>query len=142
MILRPATAYDAMSLAPRLREQDLEEIAHGSGAEPLSVLKNALRTSTFSQAITTDSGLVVALWGVVPLSDRQGSIWMLGAPEIEQVSLPFLRACRPSVDAMHAEFPELLCASWHRNELHHRWLRWLGFEQVGDAQGFHFYRHV
>lgn len=143
MNLRPATLHDCLSLADRLRPCDLTEIAKGSGRRPVDVLMESVRDSSFCQAITTDDDLVVALWGVVPLNPDSGAIWMLGSPEIASVSLPFLRACEPSVASQLEVYPKLVCASWRGNRLHHRWLLWLGFVQIGNHDEFHiFQRHV
>lgn len=145
MILRPATHDDCVDLAPRLRGCDLAEIALGSGREPLNVLTGAVAQG-FSQAICTDSGHPVAVWGVTPIDPTPGlgSIWMLGSGEIETVSLPFLRACRPSIEAQHERYPTLICAPWRENALHLRWLRWLGFtlEEVGHPHFLKATRHV
>lgn len=142
MILRPATRGDCFDLAPRLRECDRQEIAKGSGRVPLYVLQDAVAAG-FAQAICTEVDLPVAIWGVVRLTSDLGSIWMLGSPEIESVSLPFLRACLPSIEAQHESYPTLVCASWRGNDLHHRWLRWLGFQEDGQFGEFiRFVRHV
>ena len=145
MILRPATYDDCVSLAPRLRECDRTEIALGSGRDPLDVLLDGWTFGAHEEAIVTPSGSVAAIWGVMPLAKDTGAIWMLGSPEIEQVSLPFLRACRPAIERQHERFPRLACASWRGNALHHRWLRWLGFSatDVGHPHFLYFHRsHV
>jgi hypothetical protein len=144
MNLRPATIDDCWSLAPRLRSQDLQEIAHGSGLGALDAVVGAWKNSHFREAICTDDGLVVAIWGVTSTpQEGLGSIWMLGSPEIELVSLPFLRACEPRVRAQHERYRFLACASWRGNHTHHHWLRWLRFKEAERHGEFIvFVRHV
>lgn len=143
MILRPATRGDCLELSATLRECDRQEIAHGSGRNPFVVIWDSVSRSTHSETIEAPSGDIAGIWGVVPLNPDKGAIWMLASPEIEKVSLPFLRACEPRVAAQLEVHTELVCASWRGNLLHHRWLMWLGFAQIGNHGEFHiFNRHV
>lgn len=144
MILRPATRGDCLELSATLRACDRQEIALGSGRNPFTVLWEAVSRSDFSETIETLGGDVAGIWGVTPTHQPTvGAIWMLGSDHLEAVSLPFLRASGPSIARALDLYPILACASWRGNPLHHRWLRWLGFEQFEQHGEFYvFIRHV
>lgn len=133
MILKPTVLADVHYLAQRIRACDRMEIQLGSGAKPIDVLRKAVNRSVIRETITTPSGSIAGIWGVVPIQDDLGSIWMLGSADLETIPTSFLKACRPAVAQAHVKFPTLVCAPWRENHLHLRWLRWLGFtiEEVG-----------
>jgi len=144
MNLRPAIPPDCWRLAANLRDCDRQELAlSGEGSEGFKVIR-AWHGSPICEAIETPSGELAGIWGVQPLSLGIGSIWMLGTPELESIPLSFLRACKPSIQKAHAQYPTLACAPWRENALHLNWLRWLGFTQndVGHPHFIPHYRHV
>lgn len=143
MILRPTTASDCRTLGQSLRACDRKEIALGSGNDPTTVLFNAWRASVICDTIETSDRQIAGIWGIVPLPRNAGSIWMLGSPALEDIPTSFLRESRRTIASVSKSFPTLLCAPWRGNELHLRWLRWLGFTL--DDPGGHFLqasRHV
>jgi hypothetical protein len=144
MIITRTQPRDTWNLANDLRPEDLQEIALGSGRDPHDVLMDGWHRSDICETVWARAGIPAAIWGVTPTPESKlGSIWMLASPEIESVSLPFLRACQPRIDRAHALYPVLACASWRGNDLHHRWLRWLRFKEAERHGEFIvFVRHV
>jgi hypothetical protein len=142
MILRPSTLKDCVDLAPRLRPCDVAELAL-EGTAPLAALEHGLTRGTLCETIATDSGLVVGMWGVVPLEAGPfASIWMVGAPEIEKVSKSFIRACRPAIARAHGTAHCLLAQAWIENHVHLNWLSWLGFKPLARHRHYLIHHHV
>lgn len=145
MTLRPTTPHDVTHVAARLREADKRELALSQpGKAHLQIVQEAVVGSVILQTIATNlhTQEAVGIWGVQPHNEI-GSIWMVGTPGLESVSLSFLRACRPAIARAHGRFRVLACAAHRDNTLHLNWLRWLGFT-ANDVGHPHFisYTHV
>ena len=127
--VRLASREDAEYLAPRLRKEDVEEIRAGSGEDPLPALLHSLEVSTPGYAIINNSEEVVGMFGAGPLPvPRLGFVWMLASPGLVDIQVPFLRQSRRWVEQMHKDVaPVLTNVVDARNEVHIKWLKWLGF---------------
>ncbi|KQV99969.1 hypothetical protein ASC87_19910 [Rhizobacter sp. Root1221] len=141
MILRPATPHDCLDLAPRLRSCDVAELDL-EGTRPVDALRYGLSHGALCEAITTNTGLVVGVWGVVPLEPNAASIWMVGSPEIERISRSFIRACRPAIERAYGIAPTLFASAWAENHVHLNWLRWLGFKPLASKGPYLIHHHV
>lgn len=142
MNLRPTTPYDVSYISDRLRQADKRELSTALPGIPFrQIVKEAVASSAICETI--EWGGPIGVWGVVPFPEF-GSIWMVSTDQLEAVSLPFLRACRPAIGRAHALFPTLACGPHRDNTLHLNWLRWLGFTQndVGHPHFIPHYRHV
>lgn len=126
--LVPVDPWHIEVVAANLRPADADEIWASSHATGRSALQRGVDT-----AIRCWTGLVdgepVLIAGVTPSAMilGQGVPWMLATPGVERVERPFIRLCRPVVDAMLEVAPELVNFVDNRNARAHRWLRWLGF---------------
>lgn len=130
--VRLALKADASALAPRLRQEDVEEISHGSGLAPEVALRFALQVSNIAYAVIW-KGEVVALFGVSQdldwnLGGGPGLPWMLASPEIRRIRKSFLRECSTYVQSWLKAHGKLEGMVWAKNTVHIQWLRWLGFE--------------
>ena len=126
---RAAKITDATQLSPRLRQDDLNEIQARSGRDPKIVLLEGVVLSSPCYAIIGNSGAVEGLFGVSPIDEFSGSVWLLGSEALATppLSKQFLRESRRFVDVLHLRYPILTNLIDERNTLHIRWLQWLGF---------------
>lgn len=125
--VRFATTEDAVSLAPRLREADLAEIAAASGSDPLEALKAGVAISVPPVSIVNEDDLVIAMGGAIPCDDT-GVVWLLASNDIYAHKFEFLRQSKAWVELLQDRYPVLWNCVDVRNTLHTRWLAWCGFE--------------
>lgn len=120
---------DASQLAPRLRVADILEIQAATGESPLTALKRSIACSNPCYTLVNDSNLVLASFGVIPDMNHidMGSVWLLGAQELNNYSLYFLRHCRSWVNKLQEDYIVLWNYVDARNKVHIRWLKWCGF---------------
>lgn len=122
---RTATSADVVSLAPRLRQADHDEIMATVGAPPLLALP---QTITNGIVVTVD-GSPEVLFGVDPVRGfpEVGVIWLVSSSRIEEHKVKFLRTSKHLLDSIQKDYLMLTNFCDARNELHHKWLKWLGF---------------
>jgi hypothetical protein len=73
------------------------------------------------------------MYGVSPVGDGSGRVWMLGSNGLLKISRAFLRGSKGEVEAMHKLYPHMCNIIDSRNEVHIRWIRWLGFKILGEV---------
>lgn len=133
--MKPYTRHtklqDVVDLSPNLRPQDVLEV-NTLGHSPEQALCAGYLSSTICKSIIDKRGQVVGIYGVSPLSDVQGQVWMLGSKGLEKIKIAFLKQSRREVDMMNKAFPHLCNVIDSRNELHLRWIRWCGFKIIGE----------
>lgn len=127
---------DLESLVPRLRAADLLELrAHKVDAE------TALRQGfEFSSPCFTIEHLdqAIGMFGVAPHSTvpTVGLVWLLGSDEISTIRTRFLRESRRWLKEIEGGY-DLLCNVVHEeNELHIKWLKFLGFTFINHHSPF------
>lgn len=109
-----------------MRPEDVAECRAYSGATPSEALLNGFKISSESYTATL-KGEPIMIFGVVPVEEMAAAIWLLSTPEIEDVSLTFLRESRRIISDFHDRWPVLFNYVDARNEVHLKWLRWIGF---------------
>lgn len=124
--LRLATEKDCIYLADNLREDDYREIQATTGLPALLSLIHGLKKSQVPLVICDKNNKVVAMLGVVP-NGLIGSIWMVGTPDLKKISVSFLKNCQGVFKVLKNNFHLLHNYVDARNELHIRWLKWMGF---------------
>jgi len=126
-------------IAPRLRDEDQEEwrLWAGDTAEGLvaSGWKLPSGAGTLTRIGYSPEGTPLAVWGVSPVRDQVGWVWLVATPEALPVAHPMHRYLHAEFDVIKGMYPFLQTSSWIRNPVHHRWLRWLGFKQAGRSVG-------
>lgn len=127
VIIRSAVQDDAVDLAPRLRDSDLNELAASSGDEPLDILKQAIEISSHCWAARR-VGHTQVLFGAAPVTDEVGSIWLLGSDDIYCWPKEFVRLSHIYVSLMHERYIALTNFVDDRNQASQLWLRRLGFK--------------
>ena len=133
--LRLATEDDCIYLAENLREDDYREIKAVTGLPPLLSLLTGLRSSQVPLVICDNNNKVVAMLGVVP-NGLIGSIWMVGTPDLKKISVSFLKNCQDVFTVLKNNFSILHNYVDARNELHIRWLRWMGFSFIKKHKAY------
>lgn len=127
--LRPSVSEDVEFLANRLREEDIEEV-FASNNRPFDALSHGLAVSTPCYTLVDRSGVPIGMMGITKGSyTNSGIIWLLGTKGIEDNSMAFLRNSKPVLDQLFTNtgYGLLYNYTYVKNELHHKWLRWLGF---------------
>lgn len=71
------------------------------------------------------------MWGVIPSSLSEeagvGYVWLIATTLAHDNVFALHRVINAELNKLHAECPKLIALSDCRNEVHHRWLHWLGF---------------
>ncbi len=140
--LRRATRARAAFVFERLRWADQQEVDTAGGFTDadsrLEVLLAGWKASTVSYAIEVD-GRTVAVLGLVP-TPIANVVWMLCTDEVAMAPKAVLRRCTDVAAKWYRRYGTLLCIADNRNELHHRWIKLIGFDRQGevDQNGFPF----
>lgn len=140
-IVRPATMDDAHRIAPLLRQQDKVEVLAASGEIPEVVIPRAMeapRGIVMFAETTAHEPILIA--GVRPWAPNVGVIWMVGTPLMERFAWPLAREGRKAVDQWHRVFPLMWNTAWAENDLHVRWLQFMGFSLLRrvELRGFQY----
>jgi len=127
--MRDATKRDAVDLAPRLRQADLDEIKACSDRDPLEALLRSVHHSRDPKAGLVD-GEVVCIFGVASesLVSVNGSPWLLASDGLVTSAKHFLKMSRGYMNALKKDYIYLTNFVDARNKHAIRWLQWLGFE--------------
>lgn len=130
--VRPASLLDVEIFEPAIRDADRLEIDAASGQTVEEALTEGIENSRPCYAAFW-KGKPLCLYGVVPESlpgdpEQFGRIWMLGTPLIEEMGIGFLRVSRGWVDKLMERYDGVGNAVDTRNEVHIKWLLWVGFE--------------
>lgn len=133
---RTARFDDVLDLAPRLRQADRDEIEAATGLDdPEKALSLSFTLSTQCWVVTHD-GVVHGMFGAGqdPNEDRHGIVWAMTSDElVTDHRVWFIRNSPRLLDMQHERYPFLWNWIDARNELHIRWLEWLGFK-FGEAR--------
>jgi len=124
-------------MAPLLREADRREIAAMSGEACVDALMRGLEGDVCLTALTGE-GNPMLMFGVAPSPHPgAGYVWLLGTDQIKRYVRVFLDLAPAYIDSLHDIYPLLHNYVDARNEVHIRWLRWLGctFIQTHDRMG-------
>lgn len=124
---RPATYNDVFYMSERLRKADAREVYAASGASPFEALESGFLGTGDVVVGADEDNNPVCMGGVVRVHPMAGCVWMLGTTDLEKHKLSFLRRSKPFIDEWHKKFPVLYNCVDERNQLHIKWLQWLGF---------------
>ncbi|MGL5918127.1 MAG: phage protein Gp13 family protein [Cetobacterium sp.] len=119
---------DIEFIAKHMRQADVMEVQAtvGSVYSLLDALRQAVSYSAIACTVVGDNP--AAVFGVAPVSDIEGVIWLLGTDELTSKSLKreFLKQSRDYLDRLQEFRPLLFNYVDERNTLHIRWLKWVG----------------
>ncbi len=138
-----ATLGHAESLAPRLRQSDMNEVMASSGSTPLVALTRSVELSGYDSCWTALlDGLPHIMWGAAPLpgSGNNGIVWLLSSEEMYRIPARFLKESATYVSRMLSKFDSLQNYVDARNIKSQQWLLRLGFHKVSVDDEFGFER--
>ena len=136
-VVLPAEYADIVKMYHRLRPEDEVELrAHGEPNNFLALYK-AIRRSQKSYTVWVGD-MPAAIFGVgrAPQDASVGVVWLLGTPEIETIKIQFLRESRKWLEEMSQGYDLLTNVVHEDNELHIRWLKWLGMSFIRHQPPF------
>lgn len=107
------------------RPSDLLEVYHASG-KPLSQWEVDELKDTMC-LYDEDTQLVFCIWGIEKGDESFSKvIWMLCTEMVEVHPISFLRYCKKYLENLQNVYPLLWNYVWLGNELHVKWLKWMG----------------
>lgn len=114
-------------LADGLREADLREL-ESLGITPRESLERGFDLSAPAMTVLVD-GRPAGMFGVAPdpRFPQAGIIWFLGTDRLLGISRQFLRESQDWLSFLTGKYQVLANAVHEDNELHIKWLKWLGF---------------
>jgi len=128
---RKSQLDDLTYLYLNMRYEDKREV-ETLGHKVDQALSLAFGNSYICRTIIDNRGRTVGIYGVVPLSDKCGQVWMLGTEGLVKIKTAFLKQSRSEVDKMNKVFPHLCNIIDSRNEVHLKWIKWCGFKIIGE----------
>jgi hypothetical protein len=112
-----------------MRKADVDEVRAAAGLDPVQALISGFQDST--PCYTAEwKGEPFLMFGVVPVDEVSGAIWLLGTPKVKEARVAFLKESKRVVAAFHDEYPLLFNYVDARNTVHIRWIKWLGFQFI------------
>lgn len=128
--VRLSVEADVHDLEGRLRHADLVELeAHNIRAS--AALKVGLVASDPCYTLE-HRGRCIAMFGATPVFEEpgMGNVWLLGSDEISEVRITFLRQSHQWLERIAGDYEALSNVVHEDNELHHKWLKFLGFKFI------------
>ena len=128
--VRPSVLKDVSIVAENMRKEDVAEVKAQTGACPKGGLLYAYFMSKPCLTVVSRHGHLMAMGGVVPSGEKTGRIWLLGCQSMVDDSMDkrwFLRKSKETLAEMQSLYPLLFNMVDARNEVHVKWIDWLGF---------------
>ena len=132
----PAKIEHAYQLAPHMKQADREEVKAASGLEPLEVLLKSLELSEKAYTIMVAGSEVIALGGLVHLTQEVGIPWALTSDKIVLYPKQFCSITKELIKGFHKSYPLLTNFCDARNTTTIRWLKWCGFQGTARVPKF------
>ncbi len=139
---------DVTGLYGRLRKEDVEEL-EAAGTYPFKALHDGyLLSKPCLTVIDPKTGVPSVMLGIVKQDGPLDLIWLLGTDAIETNAIPFAKQSKPILEYLFKETGSngFYNYSWIGNQLHHKWLKWLGFKAIRKVNmgphGEEFYEFV
>ena len=136
--IKVADEQDAIRLAKNLRKEDKQELKAYGIYNYDEALKVGVAQSKIPLAVYDKEGKIVCLLGVRNINNRLGQVWLLATPQIEKLSVTFLRNTRLVADLLTKDHKLLFNYVDARNALHIKWLKWCGFTFINKHEEFGF----
>jgi len=124
------TLEDIKYLAPRLRQEDKQEILAGSGLTPYEALLIGFKNSVVVFTIFNPKNKPVGIFGINNYEKDIGVIWLLATKDLAKIQIAFLKECREVIKFLNIKYKILWNFVDCRNQLHIKWLKWCGFKFI------------
>jgi len=83
-------------------------------------------------------GRIIACGGIVPLNNGNSEIWLIPSLWVSSVTLTFAREIRRWLDKIRHDFAlNRMQTACMNDDLHNRWMAFLGFEKEGVMKKYH-----
>lgn len=141
--IRESVPDDIHSLSSSLREPDRLEVL-ASGSTPFEALTESHKASTVRLSLLFNNK-VIGMFGIAPktILGERAVIWLLTAPEVEQIKFTFVKLSKRYVKLFLEQYPIL--ENWvdSRYTQAIKWLKLLGAkfdweQQVNGVPFYHF----
>jgi len=135
LTVRPTEWDDVGPVARGMRYADRLEV-DANGHTPVDALLAGVAHSKPCLTVL-HKGTPAAIFGTVPTKEMGldvGVVWLLGTEDMQMFSRPFLRHSRDWLDRLSEGYDFLTNRVDARNEVHIRWLKWLGFTFIAEEQ--------
>lgn len=129
---RVAVEEDIDVVAQDMREADRKEVEASGGFSPREALLASYRASQPCYAATLDDR-ATALFGVSPVDDDIGVIWMLGTNDITDHPVTFMRWSRTVVPMLIRPYRMVCNLVDKRNTVHVKWILKMGFSLIREV---------
>ena len=126
MEVRVPTLEDVEEVLKDVRFADRSEWYAGTGVLMPTSLEAAIRGSD-TVLTAVEDGKPLIMWG----SDKDGRLWMFATNAAVPKAHRLHRILRPELDRLIRWYGSVFCFADCRNAVHLKWLRWLGFEELG-----------
>jgi len=135
--MKVATEDDAIALAKKLRQEDIDEVKANSNLSPEEALVIGIKNSELPIGIYYNDECV-SIFGVVPVY-KSALIWLLASEDaFKYLKIPFLRNNKELVNFLNKKHTVLYNFVDARNKVHIKWLKWLGFIFINKIEKFGF----
>ena len=127
-------------IADNLRPADRRESASLTSAHPREALKTSHELSKLTYCIKVD-GKPTVVFGVADIPGTpHGSPWLMATPDIEKIKVFFIRNSRKYLTLLRKAGPYFRMRNMvdMRNELHVKWLKFLGAKIQDEPIKQHF----
>jgi len=126
--VRASTQSDVDHLATNLRPEDTEEVLASHGDVKEALQQGLDESEECWTIVVKETGEIAGIYGIVGLEDNLTGIpWLLTAPPITKVWLPFLRGSLKWVQETNKKYPILTNACDADYAVAINWLKFVGF---------------
>lgn len=127
---------DVIELAQNLRKEDREEILASSGKEPFEALLAGYLYCHYCKSIM-EGDSCIGMFGVGHIDNGVGKVWFLMSNKLlQKYKIKFIRESKKWLAEMHQSYPLLFNYVHEKNEVHVRWLKWMGFTFINRHKAF------
>lgn len=125
LILKPSKLSEVFKLAPRLREDDKEEL-EASGLSPIRSLLCGFLLGKECISVYTKENLLIGMYGYRLVKNNIAIIWFLGSNEIENYPLTFVREGRKFINKLLKKGYTVANCVYSKNSTHINYIDSLG----------------
>lgn len=112
-----------------IRFADMAEWFAGTGQLFGPAALDILQYGEFTRVALDENGTPLCFWG-----GDDGVIWLFATRSAERRAMGLHKVLAPNLFEMHQRWGFLQAHADTRNTIHHKWLRWLGFEDIGEVE--------
>ncbi|WP_257284561.1 phage protein Gp13 family protein [Endozoicomonas sp. SESOKO1] len=130
--LRQATLQDAIELAGKLRQGDLNELQALGHTNIDECLMSSFNVSHIAYALTLEDELIGIQGLAKGLNDKHGAIWAMGSERTKEVPRDIVRLGFEFTNECLGHYPAVGNMVYCNNKLHIRWLKLIGYTFIRE----------